>query len=326
MHFEFKRLFFTPFGRVGKVALLLVVLGLATSCSKKNGDEKASQTVARVNGEEITVYQVNNELQRANVQADQQNEAAIKVASALVDRQILKQAAHKTRVDRKPHVMQAIENAKTQILAQAYIEDKVTTLAKPTEAEISDYRAKHADIFANRKIFVMDEIAFKVEAANVQEIQALSSTAKTLQDVAHWLDAHQIRYSNKQASHAAETLPSQLLGKLASMAVGDLIFINANGGTVVARMMEIKSAAIADNDSKSLIERMIFDQKRKQMVEDEVKRLRAEAKIEYINKKFEPTVASLTANPAETAQVAERVNAVENSKAEANIEKGLSGL
>jgi hypothetical protein len=82
------------------------------------------------------VYQVNNELQRANVQPAQQEAASRQIVQGLVDRQILLQAAHKEKLDRKPQVMQAIENAKMQILAQAYLQERVASVAKPTADEI----------------------------------------------------------------------------------------------------------------------------------------------------------------------------------------------
>jgi len=326
MYFKTNDLSIASLGRISKLLITLLAFTVVVGCGKKDGDDKVSQSIVRVNGDEITVLQLNNELQRANVQASQHEAAGKQITSALVDRQILMQEAHKNRLDRNPRVMQAIENAKIQILAQAYIEDKASTVAKPTEAEVADYRSKHAEIFANRKVFVMEELAFKVDAANVQGIQSLSDSAKTLEDVTRWLNNHQISYTRNRTSHAAETLPSQLLGKIINMVVGDLLFINSNGSTVAASMLEIKDAAISEKDSKPLIERLIFDQKRKQIAEDEVKRLRAAAKIEYINKKFEPDTSNTKAKPTEPVKAVEPVKPVNNGKVESHIEKGLSGL
>lgn len=335
MRYETKNLFTPLLGRVGNVLLLLAVLGLAASCGKKSGDEKVSQSIVRVNGDEITVLQLNNELQRANVQPAQQEIAGKQITSALVDRQILMQEAHKNKLDRNPGVMQAIENAKSQILAQAYLEDKASSVAKPTDAEINDYRSKHADIFAGRKVFVMEEVAFKVNASNIAGIQSLSNTAKTLEDVTKWLDGHQIKYALTRASHATETVPPQVLDKLEKMVVGDIIFINANDGSVAGRMVEIKDSAISEADAKPIIERIIFEKKLKQFAENEVKRLRNVAKIEYINKKFEPafmdseakTVDSASATkPAGTEKVIESTKSVYKSKVESHVENGLSGL
>ncbi len=339
MNYETKCLFATPFGRVAKVALMLVILGLITSCGKKNSEDKVSQSIIRVNDDEITVHQLNDELQRTHIQPGQQEEAGKQIAQRLLDRQILVQEALKTKLDRNPRVMQAIENAKMQILAQAYLEDKVSSLAKPTEAEIADYRTKNPDIFANRKIYVMDELAFTIEPDNAQELQSLSDSAKTLEIVTQWLGAHQIKYARTQAAHAAESLPPELLSKLTKMVVGNLIFINSNGHIVVGRISEIKELPISELDSIPLIERILSGQKRKQMAEAELARLRSIAKIEYINKKFAP-MAGINASPqgvkpteqekqvttTEPSKPADAAKSTGNGKVESHIEKGLSGL
>ncbi len=329
MHYETKSLDATLFANISKIALMLVVIGLVASCGKKHGDDKTSQSIVRVNGDEITVHQINNELQRANVQPGQQEAAGKQIAQALVDRQILVQEALKTKLDRNPQVMQAIENSKTQILAQAYLENKVSSISKPSSTEISDYRVKHTDIFSNRKIYITDELAFTVEASNSAELQSLSKTAKSLKDVTQWLNSHQVKYATTRAAHAAETLPPQLLTKFSQMAIGELIFINANGAngrTMVASVSEIKDVPISEKDSKPLIERIISEQKRKQTAEAEMKRLRGAAKIEYINKKFDPSAEANVAKPNIEVKPLEVSKAVESHKAENSIAKGLSGL
>lgn len=329
MHYETKPLLANPLATVGKVVLMLVAISLMASCGKKHGEDKTSQSIVRVNGDEITVHQINNELQRANVQPGQQEVAGKQIAQALVDRQILVQEALKTKLDRNPQVMQAIENAKTQILAQAYLENKVSSLAKPTSAEITDYRTKHADIFANRKIYITDELVFTVETSNSAELQSLSKSAKSLKDVTQWLNAHQIKYALTRAAHAAETMPPPLLTKFSQMAIGEVIFINANGTngrTMAASLSEVKEVPISEKDSKPLIERILSEQKRKDTAEAEMKRLRGAAKIEYINKKFDPSTDAKVAKPAEATKSVEDAKAVASHKTESNLAKGLSGL
>jgi EpsD family peptidyl-prolyl cis-trans isomerase len=325
MHYETKPLLANPLATVGKVVLMLVVVSLIASCGKKHGDDKSSQSIVRVNGDEITVHQINNELQRANVQPGQQEVAGKQIAQALVDRQILVQEALKTKLDRNPQVMQAIENAKTQILAQAYLENKVSSLAKPTSAEITDYRTKHADIFANRKIYITDELVFAVEAGSSAELKS----SKSLKDVTQWLNAHQIKYALTRAAHAAETLPPQLLTKFSQMAIGEVVFISgngANGRTMAASLSEVKEVPISEKDSKPLIERILSEQKRKATAETEMKRLRDVAKIEYINKKFDPSADIKAAKPAEATKSVEDAKAAASHKTESNLAKGLSGL
>lgn len=320
-------------GNIAKVALVIAVAGLLISCGDKKGaTEKAGQSIVRVNGDEITIHQLNNELQRANVQPAQQDVASKQLTKALVDRQILVQQALKDKLDRNPNVMQAIESAKTQILAQAYLEGKVAAIPAPNATEVNEYRVQHPEIFANRKIYVMEELSFLADASVKSELEALSNTAKTLDEVTQWLDTKQIKYGRANSAHAAESVPKQLLGKFSQMAIGDLIFINANGRTMVGRMVEVKNVPISETDAKPLIERILVSQKRKEAAEAELTRLRGLAKIEYLNEKFAPSAGTepAAAQPPVTAPMVEDKAASPEKGASDNldksIEKGLSGL
>lgn len=306
----------------------LITASLLVSCDKKDAEggseAKIGQSIVRVNDDEITIHQLNLEMQRANVQPAQQEAAGKQIVKSLVDRQILVQEAVKASLDRNPNVMQAIESAKAQILAQAYLESKVPAVT-PSDAEVIAYRSQHPEIFANRKVYVMDEATFVVDAANVQSVQALSQVAKTVEDVTAWLDSHQIKYNRTRAAHAAETVPKELLEKLSKMVVGDLIFINGNGRTLVGRMVEIKDMPISDADAKPLVERILAGEKRKKAAEAEMVRLRETAKIEYLNKKFAPTANVVPeAAPASTPEPSSQ--AAPSAPQDKSLEKGLSGL
>jgi len=313
---------------LAKLLLMIALIGLVSACGKKHSDEKSSQSIVSVGGEEITVHQVNNELQRANIQPVQQEAASRQIVQGLIDRQILLQAAHKDKLDRKPQVMQAIENAKMQILAQAYLQERVALVPKPTSAEIDEYRAQHQDIFANRKIYVTDEAVFTLEQGSADKLQEIAKSEKTLKDLEGWFKAHQVKYAVKRISHAAETLPPQLLTQFSKMSVGQMVFIGANGPnaqSMAVSMAEIKEMPIAEKDAKPLIERILTEQKRKQTAEAEMKRLRETAEIKYIDKKYDPANAPKEDKPI-AAKPANDAQAHANQQKENSVNKGLNGL
>ena len=246
--------------RFVKFALIISLIGLMTACGKKHGDEKSSQSLVSVNGDEVTVHQVNSELQRLNIQPAQQEAAGRRIVQGLVDRQILVQAALKEKLDRKPIVMQAIENAKAQILAEVYLQSRFSSLVKPTSLEIADYRAQHPAIFANRKIYITDQAVFILGSANADQIKTIVKL-KSLKDLEQWLTAHSVKYQVTRISHAAETLPPQLLPKFGQMSIGQMVFINSNdpnGRTEAVSLAEIKDAPISEKDSTSLIEGILM--------------------------------------------------------------------
>jgi peptidyl-prolyl cis-trans isomerase C len=114
-------------------ALILVAAGLS-ACGNKTKEAKPGQALASVNGEEITVLQLNEELQRAGVGAAQQDAASKQLLQVLIDRQLLQSEAAREKLDRDPKVMQAIERAKALIVAQAYMQKRVGNQARPTPA------------------------------------------------------------------------------------------------------------------------------------------------------------------------------------------------
>ena len=217
-----------PLKCLAKAIIALTICGLVVACGEKDNTEKTSQSIASVNGDDITFLQLNDELQRARIKPEQQTLAEKQIVQKLVDRQILVQESLKAKLDRDPRVMHAIENAKMQILAQSYLESKVSSLSKPTEAEIADYRSNHADIFANRKIYVMDQLVFTASPSHSNELETLSNTAKTIEDVTNWLTEHQITYAQAKEAHTAESLPAEFLTKISKMAIGDIIFFKTN--------------------------------------------------------------------------------------------------
>lgn len=313
------------------------VVASLTACGNKEGSSEthSSQTVARVNGDEITVHQINNELQRANIKPEQKEAAAKQVVQSLIDRQIIVQEAMKAKLDRNPQVLQALENAKAQILAQAYIEQKVAQTAKPTAAEIAEYRNQHPLIFANRKVYLMDEILLPASSYS-DELKNEVNAAKTMEEITALLNKREIKFRRTQAAHAAETLPQQLLEQLSKMKVSDIIFVRAKETNLIARINEAKDAPVAEKDSTPLIERILLGTKRKAAAEAEMKTLRTAAKVVYLDKAYEPSTNAQAQAPAEersanapTTPAAAPVTPVAQGASKPladHVEKGLSGL
>ena len=136
------------------IAVLLATVILAAGCGESKDKAPASQTAAKVNGDEVTVHQINAELQRATRGAPLQGanaEAASKrILEGLIDQTLLVQQAKEAKLDRDPTVLQALESARRQILAQAYI-DRQAAASPPTQDEIKAFYAKNPDLFEQWK-------------------------------------------------------------------------------------------------------------------------------------------------------------------------------
>ncbi|MFL9610272.1 EpsD family peptidyl-prolyl cis-trans isomerase [Methylobacillus sp. Pita2] len=293
---------------VGAVAVLALAL---SACGDKH-ESKASQSLVKVNGKEITVHQVNQELGRANVQENQREQATQQILTALIDRQLLEEAALKAKVDRDPNVMTAIERAKSQIIAQAYLQSKLGNVGKPSKAEVESYYNQNPQFFSKRRMVEMDQLLIDSKYAN-DELKNALGKLKTLQEVAAWMDVHGIQYDQGQVSRSVAELPPQISERLKAEGKGKLFVIGMGPRTMLVMMNEIKDSPVSLAEATPQIENNLLNKSRKEVAENEVKRLKADAKIEYIDKKLETAAES-------KAPTKKRIST------EDDIASGVSGL
>lgn len=278
-------------------AALILVAATLSACGEKAKEKKPGQALASVNGQEVTVLQLNEELQRAGVTAAQQDTASKQLLQVLIDRQLLQDAAAKENLDRDPKVMQAIDRAKSLIIAQAYLQKRIGNPVKPTAAEVEDYFNKHPEFFSNRKQFSMSEI---VIGANdlTPEVRTAADSAKSLEEVAVWLDAHKVKYGRTQITRSTADVPPQLSSKLLGMPKGQLFVVKEGGRAMFIAVNEVKDAPVTLAVAGPQIEQFLTNKKNKEMASAELQRLRADAKIEYLNKSMMPDPKSAPTLPA----------------------------
>jgi peptidyl-prolyl cis-trans isomerase C len=258
---------------------MLVVL--VSACSSK-AEQKPGQALANVNGEEITVMQLNDELSRSNAPATQQDAARKQALEALIDRQLLIGEAAKEKVDRDPRVVQAIERARSVILAQAYMQKRLGTPAKPSAAEVEAYYSQNPQFFAQRKHFDMHEIILPTREVT-DELKAVMDKTRSLDDVAAWLDQHKVKYQKAQLSRSGSELPPELSAKLLALSKGQLFIVREGERSMLVTIADIRSSPVELDAARPQIEQYLVAKKGKEAAEEEVKRLRASAKIAYIN-------------------------------------------
>jgi EpsD family peptidyl-prolyl cis-trans isomerase len=286
-------------------ALVAVLLaGLLAGCG---GEEKktATQVAAKVNSGEITVHQVNNVLARTpNVPPDRAKDAGRQILERLIDQELLVQQANDKRLDRDPRVMQAIEASRREVLARAYLEQVAGGAAKPTEQELNDFYAKHPELFAERRIYNLREIAIGAKPELVPQLQEQLQKSKNLNEVVDWLKSQNVRYATSASVRAAEQLPLELLPRLHQMKDGQLALIPTPGALLLVHLAGSQSQPLDPAKAAPFIEQFLTNQRRAELTSKEVKALREQAKIEYVG-----DFAKTEPSPAAAAPAAEAVAA-----------------
>ena len=306
--------------------LALISILVFSACDNQSKEKKAGQALVSVNGKEITNLQLNDELRRAGIRADQYETASKQLLESLIARQLIVDEATRNKLDRTPDVMQARERANAQIIAQAHLQGIVSKINKPSKVEIDEYFQKHPAYFAQRKQFDMTIVRIATNDFN-NELKAVMDSAKSLDEIIAWLDKQNVPYSRSLASRSTTDLPSELEIMVREKGKGRIFIINEKENSLLISINTIKDSPITAIAAAPQIERYLASQKYKQATDAEIARLRSSAKIEYLNTKVpvsdmeKPTTQSIVIIP----NAANNINLTE-SAAEESIERGIMGL
>ena len=308
-----------------KLYLPLLIVALMVGCGNKKdgaaaGEKGPSQVAARVNGTELTVHQINYALQRIpNLDKDQSRAASLQVVRNMVDQELLVQKAVEDKLDRDPTVVQSLDAARRQILAEAYMSRKLGTPAEPSDAEVLDYFNKHPELFSNRKVYRLQEISIRAPKDKHDAIRAQMGASKTLNDFGAWLKAENLPAKAAQGVKPAEQLPLEILPRLAQMSDGQAMVVNSPDGLLVIVVAGSQAQPVTLEQAKPAIVRVLQTQGRQKAAKAELDALKVAAKIEYAGEFADAgKKVAAAAAPAEPAAAA-------GSDADA-INKGLSGL
>jgi EpsD family peptidyl-prolyl cis-trans isomerase len=267
-----------------RTALIAVVVALALAgCNKDEQNKPAGQAAAKVNKEAIPVSAVNDLLARAgNVPQDQAKQAGKQVLERLIDQEVLVQQAHEKKLDRDPRVMQSIEAAKREILSRAYLEQVTAAAAKPSEQDVKDYYDKHPELFKERRIYNLRELAINAKPDFLPAVQEQMAKAKSLNDIVDWLKSRNIEFATNAGVKAAEQMPLEILPKFHQLKDGQTAIIPQAGAILVVQLVASQSQPLDQKQATPFIEQFLSNQKRTDLAATEVKRLREAAKIEYV--------------------------------------------
>ncbi|MES3020119.1 MAG: EpsD family peptidyl-prolyl cis-trans isomerase [Pseudomonadota bacterium] len=315
--------------RARRAGLLLLASALALGgCGER--ERKAGQALASVNGTEITVLQLNEELALAGVPATRQEAASKQLLEALIERQLLQHEAAREKLERDPKVMQAIERAKALIVAQAWLQKRIGQVARPTKAEVQEYYLKHPQFFSNRTQFDLKQLVLATADLDAP-LKRAADAASSLDEVAAWMETHKVRFARGQVSRTSSDLPPELAAKLAGMPKGQLFIIKEGERSMLITVVDTREAPVSLEVASGQIEQFLFNKKNKEAADAELKRLRAGAKIEYLGVPPAPPAGAAPAAPAPTvvAPVPARAAAAQAPAPEiaagAN-ERGVAGL
>jgi EpsD family peptidyl-prolyl cis-trans isomerase len=308
--------------KVLTVSVIAIALAISMAGCSKGGDKpKATQVAAKVNGSEISVHQVNALLSKLQgVPPEAAAKVRQEVLGKLVDQQLAFDQAVEKKLDRNPDVMMAIESAKREIVARAYLEQIVSAQSKPSEDEARKYYSENPYLFSQRKVFNLQEMMLPKDPGVRQELRGQIAAGKSMEDLAGWLKTKGVQFRAAAGNKPAEQVQLDILPKLAALNAGQTSLIEGEQNDFVVRVISAQAAPVEESVARPRIMQFLQNVNAQKVVEAEMARLKASAKIEYLGDFANGAAAPVEAKPQAAAA------APETKPAGPNIEKGVAGL
>ena len=276
----------TLFGGVMAAALLV------SGCHK----EPKGQIVAIVNGDEISLQELNAELQGVRV-PDSANRDLLRkqVLQRLIDRKLIVQKAREQGLDKTPEFVAQERRAEENLLVALLGQKIAATVPMPDDRDITQYIADNPTQFASRERLLLDQIQF--QAPKDPRRLMILKDAHNLDQIAAGVQSLGLGFSRGKGVIDTGRLDAQLMNVINKLPPGEPFVLPSNGQYIASVIVGRDPTPTPANVSKLAAAEMV---RRKELIAEskaQVTRARTNAEIQY-QSGYEPDKSAIKASQA----------------------------
>jgi peptidyl-prolyl cis-trans isomerase C len=260
-----------------RLVLAIGIALMASACTKK----AEGQTVAIVNGEEITAAELNAELANAKIpEGADKDQARTRVLQAMIDRRLLAQQAKTDGIDKSPEFLNRQRRATEDLLINMFASRQIDTAQLPANSEIEKFQAARPWVFSQREQWNLDQLRFQMPADAATRSKL--DQAKTMEEVVKVLTDANIAFTRQKNKLDTAVIPQNLYGQLAAAARASEPFIIPIGDQAVAStIVSREPAPITGEQARPIAVAAMRREQASQLMQNRLKSIRDAAKIEY---------------------------------------------
>ena len=238
------------------------------------------QVIARVNGQEITLSELNSELIANNLGKRADDKAVTKtMIERLIARKLLVETARDTGLDKTSEYVLSRQRTEENELAGLAQRQMMSQVKPPTREEAEKFIKENPGTFNNRKLMVLEQIRF-LQPANANDVKLIEK-ATSLDQVADLLKQNAIRFERVPTVLDTTSISRQLADRIDGLPPGE-VFVISNGQMVLANVIREKQpAAIPDEARIQYASQLIQQQRFAKGIETQVSQLKKKATITY---------------------------------------------
>lgn len=274
-------------------AMISFSLGLALAAC--TGDsEPTGQVAAIVDGQEITVAEVQSELGGVSSSDPKEQKALLEAAlQNIITRALLAQQAEERGLTGTPEA--AILQKRAEQSAYMELLNRTLRGTAPTvsDEQIETFVSENPNMFEQRKIWLVEQIVVPNPPSDlISKLEPLN----TLAEVQSVLQLRKLPANQTFGVIDALTLDPSAVRQIDALAANEVFILPDSSGIRINRIRETQTAAITSADAKRVAKEMLQSRQSNRLVENQIQQILAEgqSKVKY-NAGFKP---SASAQPA----------------------------
>jgi EpsD family peptidyl-prolyl cis-trans isomerase len=282
--------------RAAAVGVLALAAALSLSACHGKAKVPTGQVVATVDGDEITLREVNAELAAYNFPDEKSRKTAQQQAlRAVLNRHILAKAARERGLDKTPDYALMKQRAEDVALVQEMENSISKSVPQATREEASRYVIDHPDLFAERKIFLVDQV--RVRQPLDPKISAQLKPMSSLDQVIALFTQNNIQFTRNSDKIDAIGNDPKFIEQIVKLKPTDLFTVPVGQFLVINHVRETQVQPFTGDQAVNYATELLTRQHRQEAVLRDYQSVlqKAQAKITYA-KDFTPPKAAAGTN------------------------------
>jgi len=241
------------------------------------------QVAATVNGEEVTLQELNTEIQASNVPQGMDKKVAQQQAlQHIIDRKLLLSAARDKKIDKSPEFQAQKQRTDELLLAQTYAKQQLNAVPVPTDGDIQKFMSEHPNAFATRETLQLDQIRFRPNPSDVKKLSVIQAD-HNLDAVAAHLTGLGIKFDRVKAGLDTAQVPTDLIKAINNLPAGEPFVLPTNGIITVNVVVGHQPIPTDSTQARQSAVGAWRQQQFTKLIGDQLKTMKDGAKITYQN-------------------------------------------
>jgi EpsD family peptidyl-prolyl cis-trans isomerase len=264
--------FFRPPFAAAFAALLLLTAG----CNKA---EPKGQVIAVVNGEEVTIGELNEEARARGLSIGNDPEARAKAVQDLVNRKLLVQEARRRKIDRTPEHLLASRRLDELLLVREFVGGAANP-APLSDADLLAYIKAHPFAYDKRVLIRVAQIS--APASLRSSLEATHS----LDEVQASLQKSRIPARRSEEVWDSAQLPESMTARLLA-SNGGLVLIPGDGTALAVQVMSVTAQPVPPDQQLAQTRQWLQQQRSDAVLQKLIDQASSGGRVEY-QPGFEP--------------------------------------